>query len=812
MDTNIFYEQLNSFFAKHDLQGAKKYLEEQYEKGLEAEDDVYVLIVLNEIMGFCRDTGAYDESIEACHKALDVMKRMGIEGTVEYATSLQNMANAHRAAGLHNEALELFKKTEKIYEGELEPTDKRIASLHNNIALLYQEMGDYTQAVEQSSQALHIIEQLDSPIEVAITLANLAASEIELGRLDDASGHLECSLEIFRQDEEKNFHYSAALCAMAALQVKKDNAPEALALYEEALVEIEKHMGKESHAYKVCLQNFNSVKSGKNAKNAEETKTAAAHDAAAQNSTSEKQLSGLELSRKFYEEYGKDMIHKNFPEYEDRIAVGLCGEGSEVFGFDDEISRDHDFGPGFCMWVDDEVYEKIGKKLNELYDLLPTEFMGTKRLSTVMAEGRLGVWRIDDFFEHYTGYKSAPTSEGAWIEIEDQKLATVTNGEIYRDDAGEFTKRRQGFMSQPPAAYRVKLARTISMMAQTGQCNYARSMARQDYVTANMCIAKFMEATLQCIFALNDAYAPYYKWMLKGSKDLEILPEVGDIMRALADTADQRDAWEHFTYTNNVVNQNDTKAMIVEMTAKLIINELRNQGLIKEIKTNFLGDYVHEIYASEKSPIMEALDRNAIIKKIVKLEFEAFDKVQNIDGRANCQDDWPYFNVMRTSQYMTWPDDMLSELLKLWEHNKATGWNMITEKYARMMESTDPERYKELEKNLPLKSIHDIKVVDQIAQIQVDWMEEFAEQYPLLASQARTISSNSDEVYNTSYETYLKGELLTYSSELIKMYGKFIVKLAKEGKNLAQMTIANTAKLQGYSTLEAAEASLAQNN
>ena len=96
-------------------------------------------------------------------------------------------------------------------------------------------------------------------------------------------------------------------------------------------------------------------------------------------------------------------------------------------------------------------------------------------------------------------------------------------------------------------------------------------------------------------------------------------------------------------------------------------------------------------------------------------------------------------------------------------------------------------------------------IVNQIAQIQVGWMEEFANNYPKLSSNARDISSNADNMYNTSYETYLKGELLTYSDELLKLYAEYVIKLAREGKNLAEMTIKNTAILQGYKSLEDAE-------
>ena len=81
----------------------------------------------------------------------------------------------------------------------------------------------------------------------------------------------------------------------------------------------------------------------------------------------ENNKSTLAVCREFYEKYGRDMIHTKFPAFEKRIAVGLVGEGSECFGFDDEISRDHDFGLGFCMWLNKTDYQTIGAQLQNAY-------------------------------------------------------------------------------------------------------------------------------------------------------------------------------------------------------------------------------------------------------------------------------------------------------------------------------------------------------------------------------------------------------------------------------------------------------------
>ena len=65
-------------------------------------------------------------------------------------------------------------------------------------------------------------------------------------------------------------------------------------------------------------------------------------------------MKGIELSRGFYIEYGMPMLKKSFPELLDKIAVGLVGHGSECFGFDDDISKEHDFSAGLCIWLPEE--------------------------------------------------------------------------------------------------------------------------------------------------------------------------------------------------------------------------------------------------------------------------------------------------------------------------------------------------------------------------------------------------------------------------------------------------------------------------
>ena len=197
-----------------------------------------------------------------------------------------------------------------------------------------------------------------------------------------------------------------------------------------------------------------------------------------------------------------------------------------------------------------------------------------------------------------------------------------------------------------------------------------------------------------------------------------------------------------------------------------------------------------------------------LVERIIKNEWGAFDKVLNEGGRADCQDNWNTFHLMRASQYNIWPEEMLVQYVTDFELAKNQGRNLIMEKYAYMEASTAPDEYNKIKESLPEVSEEKMAIINHIVQIQVKWMEEFSEKYPHMAGNSRSIHTYEDNAYNTSYETYLRGELMTYSPDMLILYGRFVVELVQEGRNLAYMTMEQTAFLYGYDSVDAAEMSL----
>ncbi len=249
-------------------------------------------------------------------------------------------------------------------------------------------------------------------------------------------------------------------------------------------------------------------------------------------------MKGIEISRALYEQYGRSMIEEKFPEYANRIAVGMIGHGSECFGFDDEISRDHDFEPGFCLWLTDEDEKSIGFRLFREYSKLPNEFMGLKlKEKSTLGSSYKGVMNISDFYRQYTGRAGAPETVEDWLYTPSHYLAEAVNGEVFYDALGKFTTIRNEIKYGMPEDVRLKkLASCALMMAQTGQYNYARCLSHGEGGAARLALSEFVKQGIETVFLLNKDHMPYYKWAFRAMEYLPILGDCAQTLERLLDT------------------------------------------------------------------------------------------------------------------------------------------------------------------------------------------------------------------------------------------------------------------------------------
>ncbi len=1141
MDINQITQELDALFAQEKIGEIPQFLESHIAQAAKEGAQDVLLTLYNEIIGFYRETGQYTLSIENCHKAVALMNEMGIQDTIPYATTLLNIANAHRAAGLLQESLDLYNRVRPIYVTHLDEDDMYFANFYNNLSLLYQEMGDFASAKDQLVNALSIVSHKpDRQFEAAVTQANLANTCIELGQDDEARARAEEAIRIFEELGVDDAHYSAALSALGSLYYMDKDYNSALNAMEKSRECVAKYLGTDNIQYQRLSENIviiqdkiknseklsdtertdaeepSAVSDGANAErtNAEEPSAvpdagtvgqevtgelpvqmpeleylpeesaldtlvvesaemeilagalseepapevavtgeesapeesvpeaseeapdmfesepkvfgedpdkcepvkeesepeksaqAAFEEAPAisepvkeesksevteeepvssepAQGTSEEEpaiseseskvieeepdkyepvkeepksevteegpasskpapgaseeepaiseselvtnekrfeseeivqeasaisesvkeepkpevieeepaqraseeepvisepmkeepkpevteeepaisepvkeelepeesvatekepelkvfeeapeepeledltppITGMELCRRYYEEYGRPMIAGKFHAYESRIAVGLVGKGSDCFGFDDVLSQDHDFGPRFVMWVTKKVYDEIGEELQEAYDKLPNQFLGVDRIETFHGKDRSGVMIIEEFYKNLLGFdlvgmlahNHEDTASGkesldtikCWLSVQEYGLAAAVNGEVFRDDEGIFTQYRKLLSAYyPKAVWYRKVAQTCALFSQSGQYNLPRMRRRGQLVSAELAKAECAKQAMKLYYLLNRKYAPHDKWLYKGMPENPqmTLGEEG------MENADVPKLVEQMSLLPADIAHEAALTTAVESLAVIFANELEKLNMVG--KCDLYLDACTKELMTKSDALLTAIVANtpivtALSLSIAKSEFEAFDKVQNEGGRASCQNNWPTFKVMRMSQYMTWTEDMLLQYLYEFKTNYANGRNMIEEKYARMMESTAPLEYARFANRLPEVSEAKKAIVEQIVALQVKWMEEFAAQYPNLAEDARTIHTAEDLPYDTSYETYLRGELRTYSDRMLEMYGRYIVAHAQEGKNVAREIMENTVQFYGYQDLASANA------
>ena len=239
-------------------------------------------------------------------------------------------------------------------------------------------------------------------------------------------------------------------------------------------------------------------------------------------------MKGLELAEAYYNEYGKKMIEEELTEYAERIAVGLVGEGSECLGYDDEISEDHDFEPGFCLWITEEDERKIGFKLERAYARLPREFKGyaRQRLSPV-GGARHGVFTVGEFYRKLLGCENVPESDDFWLYVPPHRLLAASCGKVFRDDLGVFSEIREKLKKgYPEGVRRKKLSDALLTMAQSGQYNYERCRKHGEAGAACLALSEFVKSAISVIYLINNRYEPFYKWAFRGIRELPRLSEL----------------------------------------------------------------------------------------------------------------------------------------------------------------------------------------------------------------------------------------------------------------------------------------------
>jgi hypothetical protein len=178
-----------------------------------------------------------------------------------------------------------------------------------------------------------------------------------------------------------------------------------------------------------------------------------------------------------------------------------------------------------------------------------------------------------------------------------------------------------------------------------------------------------------------------------------------------------------------------------------------------------------------------------VIEKIIELELEMFLTVPT-DGRYSCQEDPGGFRLHRRAQFSIWSEDTLQSYLDDLDRAKEKAINLMTIKYARMDNLLLAENFN--------------PQIDEIVAIQLRWQKEMVRKYPYLMAGARHLAA-ADGSQGTSFETYLRAELETYSDATLALLHRDVTTYAKEGTNGSEKIYAYLVKQVGYESIAKAD-------
>jgi hypothetical protein len=255
-------------------------------------------------------------------------------------------------------------------------------------------------------------------------------------------------------------------------------------------------------------------------------------------------LKGLELSRRFFFEAVQPIVERRFPEV--LCAAALIGYGSEVLGFDDEMSRDHEWGPRVQLFTDQldrgpEIERALTDELPRSFAGFPTNFGPTGEPGTVRMTAtesgpvahRVQTFKLADYLRVRIGVDPREgLSPADWLVTPSQQLLELTAGDVFADPVGELTRVRDLLAWYPHDVWLLAMAGHWKRIAEFEHLHGA-TLIRRDELGSRLLVAALVRDLMCLGFLQHRRYAPYPKWFGAAYSELK-LPESEPLHAALS--------------------------------------------------------------------------------------------------------------------------------------------------------------------------------------------------------------------------------------------------------------------------------------
>jgi hypothetical protein len=330
-------------------------------------------------------------------------------------------------------------------------------------------------------------------------------------------------------------------------------------------------------------------------------------------------IPGLELSRLFYIEAVKPILDADFPDL--RYGAALTGSGSEILGFDTEMSADHYWGARLMLFLDeddfenrrDAIDEKLQRKLPYkihghstnffLYDdadntLLPTE------IESGLVNHRVQIFTIRRFFLEYLNFDIRQNIEPAdWLTFPEQKLRTIASGAVYHDEIG-LRETLQRFTYYPNDVWFYVLAAGWNRIGQEEHL-MGRAGSVGDEIGSAIIASRLVRDLMRLCFLMEKQFAPYPKWFGKAFSLLKCADELMPIFTKVlsAETWQEREKFLAQAYEIVARMHNDLK--ITEPLPVKAGNFFGRPFLVIHLHGDFAGAICQKITDIEVKRIVE---------------------------------------------------------------------------------------------------------------------------------------------------------------------------------------------------------------
>ena len=251
---------------------------------------------------------------------------------------------------------------------------------------------------------------------------------------------------------------------------------------------------------------------------------------------------GLEMARSYFTEWGSPFLHQHFPSISERVAAGIW-RGSQIFGADDELSRDHGWGAMFTLVLTEPDFQSTAERLEQaLQKNAPTAWKGIPTPS----DAEIIVTSIDRFFQDHVGFSTPPDDSSRWLEgfhfrfgTRETELYLIRHGHVFYDILGEFTARRDLFVRYPREIQLRRINQELLDVWHYGQYNFIDRLSKRNDPVANcLALGHFTEGVMRLCMLLDDDYTPYWKWLAFEFRKHSVAQFLDPLLKTLSISAD----------------------------------------------------------------------------------------------------------------------------------------------------------------------------------------------------------------------------------------------------------------------------------